>query len=70
MSVKLLTEDFANKVYDILVKEAGAREEERKDFIYVHCIDKFGCQEWRCGINRSTFVVLVLTVANIKRLLN
>jgi hypothetical protein len=47
MGVKLLTEEFANKVYDILVDEAGAREDERNEFIYHHCIDEFGCQEWR-----------------------
>ncbi len=47
MSVKLLTEEFANKVYDILVSEAGAIESERNDFIYHHCTDKYGCSEWR-----------------------
>lgn len=48
--MKKLTEDFANKVYDILV-QFGAQESERSDFIYHHCVDKYGCSEWRfCGV--------------------
>ena len=42
-----LTEEFANKVYDILVKEAGAIESERSGFIYSHLEDKFKCYEYR-----------------------
>jgi len=42
-----LKEDFANKVYDLLVSIGGANENERKDFIYHHCLYKNGCQEWR-----------------------
>jgi len=44
--MKKLTEDFANKVYDILV-QFGAREAERFEFIYHHCVAKDGCMEWR-----------------------
>lgn len=43
-----LTEEFANKVYDLLVNIGGAKESERIDFIYSHCIDTYGCCiEWR-----------------------
>ena len=49
MKTKLLTEEFANKVYDILVAEAGAnpRESDRADFIYQHCKAENGCLEYR-----------------------
>lgn len=47
MDVKLLTEERANKIFDILVAEAGASENDRDDFVYHHCIDKDGCREYR-----------------------
>lgn len=47
--MKKLTEEFAHKVYDILV-QFGARKEDRDDFIYHHCDYEHGCIEWRfCG---------------------
>jgi len=42
-----LTPEFANKVYDILVSDGGAVEDDRSSFIYHHCEDKYGCMEWR-----------------------
>lgn len=47
MDVKQLTKERANKIYDILVAEAGASESERVDFVWHHCVDKDGCREWR-----------------------
>ena len=47
MNGKRLSFDFANKVYDILVKHAGAYEQIRTHFIYVHCEDKYTCGEFR-----------------------
>lgn len=47
MGVKLLSKEVANKIYDVLVSEGGAREDERPDFIYHHCIYEHGCTEWR-----------------------
>ena len=45
-----LTEQKANKVYDLLVSIAGADEPFRVNFIYHHCKSKDGCDEWRfCG---------------------
>lgn len=47
MGVKLLTEERANKIFDILVAEAGARENDRYDFVYHHCTCEYGCREYR-----------------------
>ena len=45
-----MREDFANKVYDILV-QFGAREDDRDSFVYHHCKDKYPATEWRfCGV--------------------
>jgi len=41
-----LTTEFANKVYDILVKFGNALEDERDDFIYHHTETNI-CTEWR-----------------------
>jgi hypothetical protein len=50
MNGKRLTAEFANKVYDILVKEAGAPESMRDNFIYCHNpSDQFLCWEYRFG---------------------
>lgn len=50
MKVKHLSKDFANTVYDVLVSLAGASEEDRSDFIYIHCESEYGCLEYRfCG---------------------
>jgi hypothetical protein len=46
---KQLSHCFANKVYDILVAEAGAHESNRENFIYVHCEDEYPCGEYRLG---------------------
>jgi len=47
---KLMSENKANKIYDLLVSVGGAKEEDRVDFIYQHCTHKDGCSEWRfCG---------------------
>lgn len=45
--VNLKDKDFMNNVYDVLVQYGGAREEERDDFIYHHCTNEYGCDEWR-----------------------
>ena len=63
MKAKWLTEEFANKVYDILVKEAGASAYDRYMFIFNHTgifiapkgmtgmmiVSQFPtlCEEWR-----------------------
>jgi len=47
METKLLTEEFANKVYDVLVEHGGAKEDTRSDFIFHHCEYEYGCMEWR-----------------------
>lgn len=44
---KKLTHEFANKVYDILVKYGGAYEPNRDHFVYVHCDDEYICFEFR-----------------------
>lgn len=50
MDVKLLSEEKANKVYDLLVSIGGATENDRDDFVYHHCTSEYGCCEWRfCG---------------------
>lgn len=50
MNGKVLTEEFANKVYDILVKYGKAQESERAAFIYAHTNLVNKCWEWRfCG---------------------
>jgi len=47
-----LSKEFAGKVYDVLIKEAGAsnewdKESDKESFIYHHEKD---CDEWRfCG---------------------
>ena len=46
---KKLTPLFANKVYDILVAEAGSHENNRQCFVYSHCEDEFPCHEFRFG---------------------
>ena len=46
----LITKEKANKVYDLLVSIGGATEQDRSSFVYHHCVDKYGCSEWRfCG---------------------
>ena len=49
MKVTLLTEDRANKIYDVLVDLAGAnsRPSDRADFIWAHCTCEYGCMEYR-----------------------
>lgn len=47
--MRFQTEEFANKVYDILVNLGGAAESERKDFIFAHVADFSPCVEWRFG---------------------
>lgn len=45
-----MTEEFAHKVYDILVA-FGARESDRDSFVYDHTRDKYPATEWRfCGV--------------------
>jgi len=39
----------ANAVYDILVVEAGAHENNRLCFVYSHCEDEYPCDEFRFG---------------------
>lgn len=47
MNGKRLSPEFANKVYNILVEHAGAYEDMRQHFVYVHCEDKYLCGEFR-----------------------
>lgn len=47
MQGKRLSFDFADKVYNILVKHAGAYEQNRTHFVYAHCEDRNPCWEWR-----------------------
>ena len=42
-----LDKNRGEKIYDLLVNIGGAREDERQDFIYHHCVYENGCQEWR-----------------------
>ena len=45
-----LTEEQANRVYDVLTSLGGASIDDRDDFVYHHCRSKNGCNEWRfCG---------------------
>ena len=45
-----ISEDKANKIYDLLVSIGGASEHERDNFVYHHSKIKEGCDEWRfCG---------------------
>lgn len=46
-----MTEKFANKVYDILVKVGSASESERNSFIFNHSEEvRYPTTEWRfCG---------------------
>jgi len=44
----MMTEEKANKVYDILVSLGNAREDERECFVYNQTSSE--CSEWRfCG---------------------
>lgn len=46
--MKTMTEEKANKVYDILISLGNAREDDRDSFVYNHITS--GCSEWRfCG---------------------
>lgn len=47
MSGKLLSVEFANKVYNILVLHAGANESMRDNFVYAHTDVKEPCWEYR-----------------------
>lgn len=47
MNIELMDVSKANKVYDLLVSIGGADESDRSNFIYHHCTDKYGCDEWR-----------------------
>ena len=44
-----MTEEFAEKVYDILVEYGGAdpRESEKQHFIYLNCDYEYGCDQYR-----------------------
>lgn len=44
------TEEYFNKIYDILVNLGGAPENERIPFVYEHLREDYPCNEWRfCG---------------------
>ena len=47
MPGKILTEEFANLVYNILVLHGGAVESMRDNFIYAHTDKKEPCWEYR-----------------------
>lgn len=42
-----MTEEKANKIYDLLVTIGGAYEPDRNTFVYHHTKVKYGCREWR-----------------------
>jgi hypothetical protein len=42
-----MTEERANKVYDILVRLGGAVERDRDGFVYHHSRADDICEEWR-----------------------
>jgi hypothetical protein len=44
-----MTISKANAVYDLLEKIGGAHPVMRQGFIYAHCQDRDGCEEWRFG---------------------
>ena len=42
--------ELANKIFDILVADAGAQEQDRHSFIHAQCKDEYKCREFRfCG---------------------
>lgn len=46
----MILKEKYNKIYNLLVKIGGAREDDRDSFIHHHCESKYGCNEWRfCG---------------------
>lgn len=47
MKIQLMDISKANNVYDLLVSIGGAFESHRSDFIYHHCTNKDGCDEYR-----------------------
>lgn len=47
MNIELMDVSKANNVYDLLVSIGGADESMRSNFIYHHCENKDGCDEWR-----------------------
>jgi hypothetical protein len=49
MDRRKLTENDANRIYDIFVKFTGVSEFGRDEFIYHHCFDFFICTEWKVG---------------------
>ena len=50
MKEECFSEEKANKIYDLLVSIGGAKESDRSDFIYLHCVHKPMCTEYRfCG---------------------
>lgn len=49
MHGKVLTEEYANKVYNVLVLYAGASESMRPNFIYAHTDKTHPCWEYRFG---------------------
>ena len=42
-----MTKDNAHKVYDILVRDGKANENNREGFVYHHTESKSECNEWR-----------------------
>ena len=44
-----MTEEIANKIYDVLCQMGGASENERSSFVYHHAENRDGIEEWRFG---------------------
>lgn len=42
-----MTNELANKIYDVLVSQAGAREAERNSFVYDQSESASPAKEWR-----------------------
>lgn len=81
MTKQLISEELANKIYDLLVSIGGASEMDRYSFVYEFSKnDKEDCSEWRfCGcfglggkyrpkINRVTYYSEDTTKKREKRL--
>ena len=47
MDMLFHTEEYYNKVYDILVNIGGAVETDRIAFVYEHLNAEYPCTEWR-----------------------
>jgi hypothetical protein len=50
MAGNQMSEQMANEIFDLLVAEAGAYENDRSSFVHAQCRDEYRCSEFRfCG---------------------